>query len=78
MNYNNFMKEVDEKLATMSDNEKYKWIHNLVRTIQEDERTKFLNSLNSENNYDEIIHDIEEIQDWSKKIQNGEIYFGCM
>lgn len=35
MNYNNFIKEVDEKLATMSDNEKYKWIHNLARTIQE-------------------------------------------
>ena len=77
MNYNNFIKVVDEKLATMSDNEKDKWIHNLARTIQEDERAKFLNSLNSENNYDEIIHDIEEIQDWSKKIQNGDIYFEC-
>lgn len=77
MNYNNFIKVVDEKLATMSDNEKYKWIHNLARTIQEDERAKFLNSLNSENNYDDIIHDIEEIQEWSKKIQNGDIYFEC-
>ena len=75
MNYNEFIKSVDEKLAAMSDTEKQKWIHNLARTIQENERCKFLNSLNSENNCGEIIHDIKEIQDWCEKIQNGDIYF---
>lgn len=41
MNYNEFIKEVDEKLANMPESEKEKWIHNLARTIQEDERCKF-------------------------------------
>jgi hypothetical protein len=77
MNYNEFIKSVDVKLATMSDSEKEKWIHNLARTIQEDERCKFLNSLNGDNNCGEIIHDIKEIQEWCKKIQNGDIYFKC-
>lgn len=77
MNYNEFIKSVDKKLATMADSEKEKWIHNLARTIQEDERWKFLNSLNGENNFDEIIYDIKEIQDWCEKIQNADICFGC-
>lgn len=77
MNYNEFIKAVDEKLATMSNSEKEKWIHNLARTIQEGERCKFLNSLNGENNCGEIIHDIKEIQEWCEKIQNGDIYFEC-
>lgn len=77
MNYNEFIKAVDEKLATMPESEKKKWIHNLARTIQEDERCKFLNSLNGENNSGEIIHDINEIQEWCEKIQNGDIYFEC-
>ncbi len=77
MNYNEFIKAVDEKLATMSESDKEKWIHNLARTIQEDERCKFLNSLNGENNSGEIIHDIKEIQEWCEKIQNGDIFFEC-
>ncbi|WP_411680054.1 hypothetical protein [Clostridium thailandense] len=77
MNYNEFIKAVDEKLSTMSESEKEKWIHNLARTIQEDERCKFLNSLNGENNSVEIIQDIKEIQEWCEKIQNGDIYFEC-
>lgn len=55
MNYNEFIKAVDEKLATMDEREKEKWIHNLARTIQEDERCKFLNSLNGEKNCGEMI-----------------------
>lgn len=74
MNYNEFIKSEDVKLATMSDSEKEKWIHNLARTIQEDERCKFLNSLNGDNNCGEIIHDLKEIQGWCEKIQNGDIY----
>jgi hypothetical protein len=77
MNYNEFIKEVDEKLSTMSESEKEKWIHNLARTIKENERCKFLNSLNGENNSGESIHDINEIQEWCKNIQNGDIYFEC-
>ncbi len=77
MNYNEFIKAVDEKLASMPESEKEKWIHNLARTIQEDERCKFLNSLNAENNNGEIIHDIKEIQEWCEKIQNGDIHFEC-
>lgn len=46
MNYNEFIKAIDEKLAAMSNNEKEKWIHNLARTIKDDERDKFLNFLN--------------------------------
>lgn len=77
MNYNEFIKAVDKKLATMDEREKEKWIHNLARTIQENERCKFLNSLNGENNCGEIIYDIKEIQEWCEKIQNGDIYFEC-
>lgn len=77
MNYNEFIKEMDEKLATMTESEKEKWIHKLGRTIQEDERCKFLNSLNGENNCGEIINDIKQIQCWCEKIQNGHIYFEC-
>lgn len=77
MNYIEFIKSVDEKLTTMSEIEKEIWIHNLARTIQEDERGKFLGSLNGEKNSGKIIHDINEIQEWCKKIQNGDIYFEC-
>ena len=77
MNYNKFIKAVDEKLVTMSEREKEKWIHNLARTIKENKRSIFLDSLNGENNYGDIIHDVKEIQDWCKKIQDGDIYFDC-
>lgn len=40
MNYSEFIKVVDKKLAIMSDSEKEKWIHNLARKIKEDERGK--------------------------------------
>lgn len=77
MNYNEFIKIIDEKLAAMSNNEKGKWIHDLARTIKEEERDKFLNSLDGNNKCNEIIYDIKEIQDWSEKVQNGDIYFEC-
>jgi len=45
VNYNEFLKAVDEKLSTMSETKKNQWIHNLARTIKEDERIAFLDSL---------------------------------
>lgn len=77
MNYNEFIKSVDEKLAGMSDCDKEKWIHNLARTIQEDERDKFLNSLNGKNDSGKVTYDIKEIKDWCEKIENGDICFDC-
>lgn len=38
---------------------------------------KFLNSLNGENNNNELIYDIKEIQGWCERIKNGDIYFEC-
>ena len=34
MNYNEFIKSVDEKLLSMSEREKEKWIHNMARTTR--------------------------------------------
>lgn len=76
MNYNEFIKEVDEKVAIMTEREKEKWIHNLARIIKEDERDKFLDSLNDGNSPAKIVHNIKEIQDWCEKIQNGDIADG--
>jgi len=38
MNYNEFMKVVDGKLSSMSEMEKTEWIHNMARTLKEQER----------------------------------------
>lgn len=48
MNYNEFLKAVDEKLSIMSETKKNQWIHDLARTTKEHERIAFLNSLQGE------------------------------
>ena len=45
MNYNEFMKAVEEKLSNMSEEEKTKWIYNKARTAKENQRNEILNSL---------------------------------
>lgn len=51
VNYNEFLKAVDEKLAIMSQTEKNQWIHNMARTTKENERIAFLNSLQEKQTY---------------------------
>ncbi|KAB3527456.1 hypothetical protein F8153_12175 [Alkaliphilus serpentinus] len=55
MNFNEFMKEVEEKLSAMSEMEKTEWIHNMARTTKEHERIAFLNSLNEKQDYRPVI-----------------------
>lgn len=77
MNYNEFMKSVDEKLATMSEKEKTKWIYNIARAVNEHDRSKFLNSLDEKREYRPAIYDKDELEEWCKKIEAGKIYFEC-
>lgn len=48
MNYNEFLKAVDEKLSIMTEKEKNQWIHNMARTTKEHKRNAFLESLQKE------------------------------
>lgn len=77
MNYNEFMKSVDEKLATMSEKEKTKWIYNIARAVNEHDRSRFLNSIDGKKEYRLAIYDKDELEEWCKKIEAGKIYFEC-
>lgn len=77
MKYNDFMKAVEEKLSTMSEEEKTKWIYNKARIAKENERSKILNSLDDTIDYNTIIYERDKIEQWCEKIEEGEIYFEC-
>lgn len=77
MNYKEFLKVVDEKLSTMSETKKNQWIHNLARTIKENERIAFLNSLQEKQVYCPVTSVKKEVEDWCRKIEEQEIYFEC-
>lgn len=77
MNYNEVMKEVERKLATMTEKEKAKWIQNIARVTQKHERIKFLDSLNDKQDYKTVIYDKDELEVWFGKVKDGEIYFEC-
>lgn len=77
MKYNDFMKAVEEKLSTMSEEEKTKWIYNKARIAKENERSKILNSLDDKIDYNPIIYEKDKTEQWCKKIEEGEIYFDC-
>ena len=77
MNYNEFMKAVEEKLSNMSEEEKTKWIYNKARTTKETQRKELLNSLDKEPDYDPTIYEKHKIEQWCKKVEEGEIYFEC-
>lgn len=77
MNYNEFMKAIDEKLLSMSELEKTEWIHNMARITKEHERIIFLNSLDGKQDYHPIIYEKELIKKWCREIEDGEIYFEC-
>lgn len=77
MKYNDFIKAVKEKLSTMSEEDKTKWIYNNARIAKENERCKILNSLEGRIDYNPIIYEKDKIKEWCKKIEEGEIYFEC-
>lgn len=80
MNYNEFMKAVDEKLSAMSEVEKTEWIHNMARTTNANKRIIFLNSLTKKQDYCPDIFikkELKELEDWCRKIEDAEIYFEC-
>ncbi|MFT9493945.1 hypothetical protein [Anaerosolibacter sp.] len=80
MNYNEFMKAVDEKLSIMSEVEKTEWIHNIARTTNVNQRIIFLNSLTKKQDHCpdiSIKKEIKELEDWCRKIEDAEIYFEC-
>lgn len=77
MNYNEFMKAVEERLYIMSEKEKTKWIHNIARTAKEYERIEFLNALNDKQDYCPVTYEKKERENWCKKVENGEVYFEC-
>lgn len=77
MNYNDFMKAVGEKLSNMSEEEKNKWIYNKARIAKEHERNKILNSLDGKAYYEPVIYEKDKIEQWCKKIEEGEIHFEC-
>jgi hypothetical protein len=69
------MKAVQDSLTIMSEEEKTKWILNTVRTTKEHERIKFLNSLNGNQRYKTVIYEKNKIEEWCRKVEEGEIYF---
>ncbi|WP_440897417.1 hypothetical protein ACS127_05450 [Amphibacillus sp. Q70] len=79
MNYRDFMKQVDEQLSNMSDEEKDNWIRDIARTTREKKRQFFLHSLMNKEKYVSILPDdtINEIGAWCEKIENQDIYIEC-
>jgi len=77
VNYNEFLKAVDEKLTIMSETKKSQWIHNMARITKENERIAFLNSLQEKQDYCSVTSLKKEIEDWCIKIEEQEIYFEC-
>jgi len=77
VNYNEFLKAVDEKLSIMTETEKNQWIHNMARTTKEHKRTAFLESLLEEQACCPDNYIKKEIEDWCRKIEEQEIYFEC-
>lgn len=77
MNYKEYMKVVEEKLSTMTEEEKTKWIYNKARTAKEHERSKILNSLDEKQEFNPIIYEKDKIEKWCEKVEEGDIYFEC-
>jgi len=77
VNYNEFLKAVDEKLSIMTETEKNQWIHNMARTTKDHKRTAFLKSLQKEQACCPDNSIKKEIEDWCRKIEEQEIYFEC-
>ncbi|MFD1067953.1 hypothetical protein [Oceanobacillus locisalsi] len=79
MNYRDFMKQVDDSLATVSEEEKDDWIRETARKTHETQRQKFLDSLmniRTEINYPAQAV-INEIEAWCEEIENQNIYIEC-
>ncbi len=77
MNYNEFMNAVEKELSIMPEDDKIKWIYNKARTAKEHERIKFLNSLNHKQDYKQFIYEKDKIEEWCRKVEEGEVYFEC-
>ena len=77
MYYNDFIKAVEGKLLAMSEMKKTEWIRNKARVTKENERIAFLNSLSVKQDYCPIIYEEKEIEDFFRKIEEGEVYFEC-
>lgn len=79
MNYRNFMKQVNDELIRMSEEDKNDFIREAARKIHEKQRQVFLDSLTntiSQTKYQ--IHSImDEIKAWSEKVENKDIYIEC-
>lgn len=77
MKYKDYMKAVEEKLSIMTGEDKSNWIYNKVRTAKEHERIKIINSLDMKLDFNLIIYEKDEMENWCKKVEEGDIYFEC-
>lgn len=80
MNYRDFMKQVDDNLTGMSEEEKNDWIREAARKIHENKRQTFLDTLmNTEMETNYLAQDaMKEIEEWCEKIENKDIYLECI
>ncbi|MEI3611556.1 hypothetical protein [Pseudogracilibacillus sp. SO30301A] len=80
MNYRDFMKQVNDNLSRMSEEEKNDWIRDAARKTHENKRQTFLDTLmNTETQTNYLSHSaMNEIEAWCKKIKNRDIYIECI
>ena len=73
MDFKSYITAIEKQLNQMTDAQRYDWIYAQARTIDEDKREKFLNSLSdTKQKMTELT--VEEIQEWCDQVENGDIY----
>lgn len=75
MNFEEFMKAVNDQLSNMNEQEKTDWIRNVARMKKGDERITFLHSLKDDYEQSFPVTNVKWIEDWCNKIDNEELYF---
>lgn len=74
MDYKTYISAVEKQLSQMTEEQKTDWIYAQARTVEENQRKKFLDILSGkEKTYTELMPG--EILEWCHQIDGGEIYF---
>ena len=77
MDFKTYITKVEDQLNQMSEKQKTEWIYNQARTVEEEDREKFLNRLSGKTDvYAEEGLTKDKLKNWFRQVDEGEIYFG--
>lgn len=74
MDFKSYMAKVEKQIKQMSEEQKTEWIYEKARTVKEENRQSFLNSLSGKRT---VSHGLsaEDIDAWCEQVEAEELYF---